>query len=143
MRVYWRPMGGQTAGSRTAWVQVTRADTGEVLVARARWCDSAWCRLMGLQFRGHLAPDEGLLLVHPRPGILETSIHMFFVFFPIAAVWIDDAGQVTSAQLARPWRPYYASRQAARYVLEARPALLERVAEGDRLLFDPERAKPA
>jgi uncharacterized membrane protein (UPF0127 family) len=116
-------------------VAVVRWPGGEVLVPAARWCESAGCRFFGLQFRRRLKPGEGLLLVHPRDGTLGTSIHMFFVFFSIAAVWIDGRGTVTSAQLARPWRPYYASAAPARYVLEAGPDLLQRVRPGDRVEF--------
>ena len=60
---------------------------------------------------------------------------MFFVFFSIAAVWINSQGRVTSAQLAKPWRPYFASPEPARYVLETSPDLLERIAVGDELEF--------
>jgi hypothetical protein len=42
---------------------------------------------------------------------------------------------VTSAQLARPWRPFYASPTPARYVLETSPEFLNRVAVGDELDF--------
>lgn len=66
---------------------------------------------------------------------MQSSIHMLFVFFPIAAVWIDGMGRVTSAQLARPWRFYYASDTPAQYVLEGHPDLLGRVAVGDEFNF--------
>lgn len=125
----------EIALSGTKRVAVVRQPGGEVLIPAARWCESVACRLIGLQFRRRLRSDEALLLVHPRPGTLSTSIHMFFVFFPIAAVWIDHHGLVTSAQLARPWRPYLASSAPAQYVLEADPGLLERVRPGDRLEF--------
>lgn len=115
---------------------IRRASTGEVVLARARWCQSFWCHLRGLMFRRALPPDEGLLFVYSRPGISNTAIHMFFVFFPIAAVWLDEQGQVVGAALARPWRPYYAPGAPARYLIEAAPALLERVALGDRLIFE-------
>ena len=106
-------------------------------MAAARWCESPVCRLFGLQLRRGLGSGEGLLLVHPREGTLSSSIHMFFVFFPIAAVWINAQGRVTSAQLARPWRPYYVSPVPARYVLEADPELLQRVRPGDLVEFRP------
>jgi uncharacterized membrane protein (UPF0127 family) len=118
-------------------VAVVLQPSGEVLIPAARWCASTVCRFFGLQLRRRLRPDQALLLVHPRPSTLGTSIHMFFVLFPIAAVWIDAQGVVTSAQLARPWRPYYASTTPAQYVLEADPAVLERVRAGDRLEFRP------
>jgi len=117
-------------------VTIRRASTGEVVLARARWCQSFWCHLRGLMFRRALSPGEGLLFVYSRPGISNTAIHMFFVFFPIAAVWLDDAGQVVGTALARPWRPYYAPRAPARYLIEAAPALLERVSLGEQLVFE-------
>ncbi len=119
--------------TRRRHVDIVRSATGEVLVQGARWCSSRLCRLRGLQYRRRLRPGEALILVHARDSIATTSIHMFFVFFPIAAIWIDGQGRVTSAQLAKPWRPYYASPEPARYVLEAAPELLEQIKVGDRL----------
>jgi uncharacterized membrane protein (UPF0127 family) len=116
-------------------VDVVKRSTGEVLVQSAHWCTSRLCRLRGLQYRRRLKPGEALILVKPADGIVNSSIHMFFVFFPIAAVWINHQGRVTSVQLARPWRPYYASPEPARYVLEASPDLLNRVVAGDEVDF--------
>ena len=110
---------------------------------KARWCSSAWCRLRGFQFKRRLEPGEALLLAHPAESVALSAIHMFFVFFPIAAIWIDNRGKVTSATLARPWRPYYASVTPARYVLESSPELLDRISVGvevDFLDLDPEEA---
>lgn len=114
---------------------IRRASTGEVVLARARWCQSFWCHFRGLMLRRHLPDDEGLLFVYRRTSVRDAAIHMFFVFFPIAAVWLDDEGRVVSATLARPWRPYYAPAQPARYLIEAHPSLLDRVAVGDQLTF--------
>jgi uncharacterized membrane protein (UPF0127 family) len=125
--------------SRPDTVTVRRASTGEVVLARARWCQSFWCHLRGLMFRRALSPDEGLLFVYSRAGINNTAIHMFFVFFSIAAVWLDNEGRVVGTALARPWRPYYAPRAPARYLIEAAPALLERVSLGEQLVFEPVR----
>ena len=93
-------------------------------------------RLRGLMRRPRLAPDEGLLIVFPAESVAGSSLHMFFMRFAIAAVWLDSRFQVVSACLARPWRPYYAPNKPARYVLEAPPAFLERVAVGDRMAFE-------
>jgi uncharacterized membrane protein (UPF0127 family) len=117
------------------YVKVVHRASGEVLVPSARWCEGALCRLVGLQFRRPLSEGEGLLLVMPQESVVKSSIHMFFVFFPIAAIWMDDQGQVTSAQLAKPWRPYYASPRPARYVLETAPEVLDSVREGDLIDF--------
>jgi uncharacterized membrane protein (UPF0127 family) len=117
------------------FVKVTNA-RNEVLLSRVKWCDTFASRLRGLTFRGRLAPDEGLILVEARAGIASTSIHMFFVRFDIAAVWLNDDRRAVHTALARAGRPYYASPIPARYVLEGPPALLDRVAVGDRLNFE-------
>ena len=116
-------------------VSIIHRETGQVLIESARWCSSRLCRLRGLQFRRNLKPGEALILVKDKDSIANTSIHMFFVFFPIAAIWINSKGKVTSAQLAKPWRPYYASPEPATYVLETSPDFLDKVAIGDNLDF--------
>lgn len=106
---------------------------GTIVLARVKWCDSFTSRLRGLTFRRRLDADEGLMLVERASSIAATSIHMFFVFFPIAAIWLDDSFRVVDKKLARPWRPFYAARAPARYVLEAAPGVLDRIAIGDQL----------
>ena len=68
-------------------------------------------------------------------GVVFLNVLMFFVFFPIAAIWLDPSGQVMDAQLARPFRPLYVPRVSARDVLEGPPSLLEQVQIGDTLRF--------
>jgi uncharacterized membrane protein (UPF0127 family) len=116
-------------------VRVVKRETGEVLIQAARWCSSHLSRLRGLQFRRRLKPGEALILSKAKDSVASSSIHMFFVFFPIAAVWVNGEGRVTSAQLARPWRPYYASPEPARYVIETSPDFLDCVQVGDHLDF--------
>jgi uncharacterized membrane protein (UPF0127 family) len=74
--------------------------------------------------------------VKDKDSIANSSIHMFFVFFPIAAIWINRKGKVTSAQLAKPWRPYYASPEPACYVLETSPEFLDSISVGDEIEFN-------
>jgi uncharacterized membrane protein (UPF0127 family) len=116
-------------------IAILKRDSDEILIESARWCGSWLCRLRGLQFRRGLAPGEAVVLAWKKESIAKTSIHMFFVFFPIAAVWINSKGRVTSAQLAKPWRPYYASPEPACYVIETAPDFLEKVRVGDELDF--------
>jgi uncharacterized membrane protein (UPF0127 family) len=117
------------------WVEVRSAANDELLLGHVRYCDSFLCRLRGLTFRRRLGDQEGLLLSNPREGRLDAAIHMFFVFFPIAAVWLDVQGRVVDAQLARPFRPFYLPRAPAKDILEGPPALIQSVRVGDRLCF--------
>jgi uncharacterized membrane protein (UPF0127 family) len=117
--------------------RLRRTSDGRVVVARVQWCESFGCKFCGLMFRRQIPADEGLLLVEPRPSRMGVSIHMFFMFFPIAAIWLDSAFVVVDCRLARPWRPFYAPRAPARYVLEADPALLGQITIGDTMIFEP------
>jgi uncharacterized protein len=120
------------------WRILRNAQTGKIVLARVRLCASFWCHFRGLQLVPRLPDDEGLLFVTDRESRTQTTIHMFFMLFSIAVVWLDSTGQVVDKKLARPWRPAYAPREPAQYYIEANPGLLNRVEVGDVLRFDEE-----
>jgi len=122
--------------ARAAYVRLLHQE-GTALPLRARRCDTFLCRLRGLTFRRSLSDDEGLLFVESVESRVATSIHMFFVFFSIGVVWMAADGTVVDAQLARPFRPYYAPCAPAKYYLEGVPALLSWVKIGERLTIEP------
>jgi uncharacterized membrane protein (UPF0127 family) len=117
-------------------MHVRHKPTNTILLTNVRWCNTFLCRLRGLTLRRPLAEGEGLALVERRESRLDTSIHMLFVSFPIAAIWLDSRFRVVDTCLAEPWRPFYASRAPAQYVLEASPSLLQKVSAGDELAFE-------
>lgn len=116
--------------------RVIKNQDNTVVLARAKWCVSAWCRFKGLQFAKPLDDREGILFVDGSESVVNASIHMFFVSFDIAVVWLDATGIVVDKTLARSWRPAYAPKKPAQYFIEANPSLLERVQLGDQLTFD-------
>jgi uncharacterized membrane protein (UPF0127 family) len=120
----------------TSYRRIIHAASGQPLVPHARWCDTFASKLRGFTFRRTLPPGEGLVLVEKQESRLNTSIHMFFVFFDLGVLWVDSAGEVVDKVLARPWRPSYVPRAAARYVVETNPEILNRVQLGDRLRFE-------
>lgn len=109
---------------------------GEIVLGRAKWCQSFWCHFRGLQFTFSLDNDEGLLFVTGSESVVNTTIHMLFMFMEIAVVWLDASGKVVDKKLAKPWRLAYPPAKAAQYYIEANPSLLERVEIGDVLQFD-------
>jgi uncharacterized membrane protein (UPF0127 family) len=113
-------------------VAVVRSEDGTVVCADCLVADSAWVRSKGLLGRSSLGDDEGILL---RPG---SSIHMFFMRFPIDAVFLDRELRVlrVAADL-KPWR--LASKRGAKAVLELAAGRCARagVREGDQLALDP------
>jgi len=104
-----------------------RAD-GAVVCERCSLADSPLTRLRGLLGRNGLETGEGLLL---RPA---SSIHTFFMRFPIDAVFLDRALVVVGiAGAVEPWRA--ASRRGAKAVLElpAGESFRRGLAVGDQL----------
>jgi len=87
-------------------------------------------------FRPELGEGEGLLLVERRESRVGASIHMFFMSFPIAAIWLDARFRVVDTCLAEPWRPFYAPRASAQYTLETFPELLTKISIGDELVLE-------
>jgi len=89
--------------------------------ARIKFCDDFLSQLRGFTFHPRLALDEGLILVGKRDSRLDSSIHMFFVSFDLAVIWISSDLYVVDKVLAKSWRPAYFSKQPAKYVLEIHP----------------------
>lgn len=85
-------------------------------------------------FRKSLGEHEGILLVQPRSDRVDSAIHMFFMNFDIAVIWADPDLRVVDIQYARRWRPYYAPKKAAKYVLETHPNRLKDYQIGDQLV---------
>ena len=117
-------------------VNIRNQKSGEIVLRQVRWCASYLSRLRGLMFRSGRKAGEALVLVEAADSRTTTSIHMFFVPFAIAAIWIDSQGRVVDKAVAKPWRPFYAPRTPARYVLETAPEFLGKVTIGDELVFE-------
>jgi uncharacterized membrane protein (UPF0127 family) len=116
------------------WGSIVNLSRSGEKVAKVRWCQSFTCRLRGLTFRRRLEQDEGLLLVERSESRSNTAIHMWMVFFPITAVWLDKDFQIVDMKLAKPWRVYM-PRQAAMYVLEGSAEMMQRLSLGDQLAW--------
>ena len=110
--------------------------TGQTIANRVVRCDTFWRRGRGLMFRTSLPEDEVYLFIEGRESVVQTAIHMFFVFFAIGVIWLDRERRVVDKVVARPFRPYYAPSSPAQYYVEGRPAILEHVRPGDLLDFE-------
>jgi len=115
--------------------QLWHVENGRALLDSLKWCNTFGSKLRGFTFRRTLSPADGLVLVEKSDSRFNTSIHMFFVFFDLGVIWVNDAGEVVDVVVARPWRPSYVPQAAARYVIELHPSLLHEVQIGDHLQF--------
>ena len=108
---------------------------GELVTPRLVRADTMWTRMRGLLGRGALAPSEGLWISPCN------SIHMFFMRFPIDAVFIDEKLQVVRVvEDLKPWRMSRGGK-FAHSVLELPPgkAAFFNIRVGDKLTIAASR----
>ena len=117
----------------SAFVKVQNLDQEIRELPRITVCDTFGTRLRGLMFRRSLGTDEGLLLVGARDQRLDSAIHMLFVPFDLAVVWINSSFEVADKVLARAWRAAYVPSRPARYVLELHPVHLSAYDVGNKV----------
>lgn len=118
-----------------ALAMIKNATTGDVIATRITWCTTFLTRGLGLMFRPPVREDEAYIFDQGRESRSLTTIHMLFVFFPLAVIWLDASRRVVDKALARPFYPYYAPSAPARYYLECHPHVLDMVHIGDQLEF--------
>jgi uncharacterized protein len=109
---------------------VVRREDGRVVCERCRVAASPSSRLRGLLGKKGLQAGEGLLL---RPA---SSIHTWFMRFPIDAVFVEEDGTVARiASNLGPWRA--AGRRGAKVVIELASGECERrgLKTGDKLVL--------
>jgi uncharacterized membrane protein (UPF0127 family) len=80
-------------------VRLVHPASGRVLAENLTLAATPWRRFVGLMGRRELSPGEGLWL---EPC---NSIHMFFMRFPLDALFLDREKRVRRAlPRIRPWR---------------------------------------
>ena len=108
-----------------------RNENGDVVCDACTVARNPLTRMRGLLGRKGLHEGEGLLL---QPA---SSIHTFFMRFPIDAVFLDDDRRVLKvASGLRPWRAAAAKRARAVLELGAGEAARAGVAAGDVLRLE-------
>lgn len=115
------------------YVRIRNLTRGTVVAEHCRVASSLRDRTVGLLGTREVSPGGGLLLER------TSSIHMFFMRFPIDVVFVDRAGQITRtiSRLGR-WRIAWAPR-GTRDCLELRAGALDGIGTeaGDQLSFEP------
>jgi len=86
-------------------------------------------------FRKTISPDGGIILDQKADSRLDSAIHMLFMNFDIAVIWVNSRMEVVDTRWARRWALAYLPKKPARYVIELQKDLLECYQPGDRLEF--------
>jgi uncharacterized membrane protein (UPF0127 family) len=102
---------------------------------RIKYCDTFLTQLRGFTLRSDLAREDGLVLVGKHDSRIDSSIHMLFVSFDLAVIWINADMQVVDRVLAKSWKPAYFSKQPAKFVLEVHPDRWDEFQIGDKVQF--------
>jgi len=95
--------------------------------------DTFGSRFLGLMGKKSIDRISGLLFAQSRPSRIDAAIHMFFMQFDIAAIWLDQNYVVISAALAKKWHPFYMPVRPASFILETHPDRLADFRVGDTL----------
>ena len=85
-----------------------------------------------------LSPEEGIILVEREEGIVSASIHMFFMNFDLAVIWLNAEKRVVTRMVAQKWKPYYSPKSPARYTLEIHPSRYDEFCLNDQIVFQNE-----
>ncbi len=92
-------------------------------------------RSMGLRFSRPIK-NKALVLVSPNESVVNSSIDMFFVFFPIDVLWLNSRYEVVDIkENVRPFSPPIKPRAAARFVVELPIGHVREVKIGDKVIF--------
>ena len=104
----------------------------------AKYCDNFSSQFMGLMFKNAIHDFEGLLLVQARDSRINSAIHMLFMKFDIAVIWINSEYTVVDKTLAKPWKLAIFPTYPARFTLECHPDRLREFHVGEKLEFSDE-----
>ncbi|MDD3874710.1 MAG: DUF192 domain-containing protein [Methanosarcina sp.] len=69
----------------------------QIVADRVGWADTFWKRFIGLMGKKAMEKGEGLLLKNC------SSIHCFFMRFPIDAVYLSEDWTVLGMETLKPW----------------------------------------
>ena len=113
---------------------LSKLDSSETLV-HVKYCNTFGRKFLGLMFSKELQPDAGIILVDSAESKLNASIHMFFMNYDIAVLWLDKDLVIVDKTLAKRWRPYYAPKSPAQYVVELHTSRISDFSVGDKLVL--------
>jgi hypothetical protein len=109
---------------------VRQQQTNQTVVSRVEIAESYYARAVGLIGRKRLEEGSGLLLRKC------SSVHTFFMNFPIDVLYLDDENRVIAVETnLKPWR-FGGIHRGAKQVLELRSMTAGWVTKGDTLIFE-------
>ncbi len=98
----------------------------------SRICSTPKSQARGLMFSKKLKPNKSILIKFTKEK--NIPIHMFFVFFPIDAVWINKNNKIVHIERnIKPFRPLINPSKQAVAILETTKNATKDLRIGDKL----------
>ena len=107
---------------------------GKTIMQNVKIADSFWKRFKGLMFEKRSRFDYALVFPFQFCSKSDASIHMFFVFFPIDVVFLDEKKKVVDiVKGLKPFVPLYVPKKASKYLIELPEGKAAGIKESDAL----------
>lgn len=101
-----------------------------------KYCASFFSKFVGLMFRKRLDEAKGIVLVQNKDARLDSAIHMLFMNFDIAVIWVNENHTVVDKVIAHRWAWYYCPIIPAKYTIELSANAYDQFNIGDKLTFE-------
>lgn len=107
-----------------------------ILADKVKYYTDIFSRSKGLRFAKPLRTGQAIILAASEESTMETTIDMFFVFFPIDVLWLDKEKEVVDIKRnVKPFTPVVIPRKPAKYVLELKKGVTNNIIVGDKIEF--------
>jgi len=92
--------------------------TNKTIIKDIRVASNFFAKLKGLMFERKERFNYALIMVLKNETRIGASIHMLFVFFPIAVFFLDAKKRIVDKTLLKPFSLNYTPKRACKYIVE-------------------------
>lgn len=90
----------------------------KVISSNPKICKTYFSKLRGLMFRKKFKNFDSLIMINKKETKHNSAIHMFFVFYPISIIWLNNEHIIVDKKRFYPFHPLYVPKLKAKYILE-------------------------
>lgn len=108
---------------------------GVVIAKNIEFARTMVKQALGLMFRRSISLDYAMIFVLKKPS--KVNVHMFFVFFPIDVIFLNEEKKICEFSRLRPWVGFKAIKNI-KYVLEMKAGTFDmfNLTVGRQIEFD-------
>jgi len=90
----------------------------------------------GLMFESKKRFNYALIFEFKTKNRFLNSIHMFFVFFPICAIFLDTKKKVVDKKILKPFCLIYVPKRNCKYLIEMPKEFEKKIKVGDKISWN-------